>query len=529
MDAMAEMRPFLRTIAENPDDDNPRLVFSDWLEENGHQDRAEFIRLQIELANMNPSDDGYAEKTARMYRCGVFTSQGTIPFFDHLPCQNSRIAFRRGFIASVRTGGAQTLDTSGLEFVPLQILRTDRHLIDRFAGVTSLKRLEYNDWHDTPTGLLELFGPDGSFKTLEELQLMYVNKACLEAGVIPQFDLPRLRNFYLRTDAFFDLGTSVASDTDQDESDPYSDNVPWHGLAEYLPKNALPNSKCPLERFIWHSDDDCDLFNDEDWYWRGPTMESLLEHLRTRNLKQIEVVVYYDDHEGGAEGYIAAPYQQNPLELSSSLECVTLGYGGAKLLKGPKSKLKTIRNYGVDGPDLFKLLNQPACSELELLFVEDRHGGWWGPDPKSGPKFTLSNLKTLSLSEEPLEPFSNCHFPNLTSLLRCGYDKAFQEREWPKLLHLEMSFNKLSELKAFAQSDCCPNLTTLAVRPQFHPKPEWSELAFLANCPHMPFLSLIRMYGTHIVKNGQLLPARSDLMWDDHSVFDFPASIFGRF
>ncbi|HLW65058.1 MAG TPA: TIGR02996 domain-containing protein [Gemmataceae bacterium] len=41
---------FLKTIRENPDDDAPRLVYADWLDENGQPDRAEFIRLQIENA-----------------------------------------------------------------------------------------------------------------------------------------------------------------------------------------------------------------------------------------------------------------------------------------------------------------------------------------------------------------------------------------------------------------------------------------------------------------------------------------------
>lgn len=40
---------FLRAICENPDDDAPRLIYADWLDENGDADRAEFIRLQIEI------------------------------------------------------------------------------------------------------------------------------------------------------------------------------------------------------------------------------------------------------------------------------------------------------------------------------------------------------------------------------------------------------------------------------------------------------------------------------------------------
>jgi uncharacterized protein (TIGR02996 family) len=41
---------FIRMIREHPDDDGPRLVFADWLEEQGDADRAEFIRVQVELA-----------------------------------------------------------------------------------------------------------------------------------------------------------------------------------------------------------------------------------------------------------------------------------------------------------------------------------------------------------------------------------------------------------------------------------------------------------------------------------------------
>ena len=38
--------PFLAAISANLDDDTPRLVFADWLQENGDEPRAEFIRIQ---------------------------------------------------------------------------------------------------------------------------------------------------------------------------------------------------------------------------------------------------------------------------------------------------------------------------------------------------------------------------------------------------------------------------------------------------------------------------------------------------
>src|SRR5437016_242826 len=40
---------FLQAIIAAPADDAPRLIYADWLEENGDPTRAEFIRLRIQL------------------------------------------------------------------------------------------------------------------------------------------------------------------------------------------------------------------------------------------------------------------------------------------------------------------------------------------------------------------------------------------------------------------------------------------------------------------------------------------------
>jgi len=46
---------FLQAIIENPDDDAPRLVYADWLEERGDP-RGEFIRVQCQLARLPDND-----------------------------------------------------------------------------------------------------------------------------------------------------------------------------------------------------------------------------------------------------------------------------------------------------------------------------------------------------------------------------------------------------------------------------------------------------------------------------------------
>jgi uncharacterized protein (TIGR02996 family) len=47
---------FLQAIQETPDDDVPRLIFADWLDENDQSARAELIRLQCRLAGMASGD-----------------------------------------------------------------------------------------------------------------------------------------------------------------------------------------------------------------------------------------------------------------------------------------------------------------------------------------------------------------------------------------------------------------------------------------------------------------------------------------
>ena len=41
---------FIRAVIARPDDDAPRLIMADWLDEQGQGERAEFIRVQVALA-----------------------------------------------------------------------------------------------------------------------------------------------------------------------------------------------------------------------------------------------------------------------------------------------------------------------------------------------------------------------------------------------------------------------------------------------------------------------------------------------
>jgi uncharacterized protein (TIGR02996 family) len=60
-----EFRALFAGVLGAPDEDAPRLVLADWLEENGVTERAEFIRLQIELARLPHRDPRRQELKAR--------------------------------------------------------------------------------------------------------------------------------------------------------------------------------------------------------------------------------------------------------------------------------------------------------------------------------------------------------------------------------------------------------------------------------------------------------------------------------
>jgi len=61
---MTERDALHAAVCANPDDDTPRLVFADWLQEHGEEERAEFIRVQIELERL-PVGKKRAAKEAR--------------------------------------------------------------------------------------------------------------------------------------------------------------------------------------------------------------------------------------------------------------------------------------------------------------------------------------------------------------------------------------------------------------------------------------------------------------------------------
>ena len=56
---------FIQAILASPEDRAVRLVYADWLEDNGDPERAEFIRAQCRLARMEGDDPERRELSDR--------------------------------------------------------------------------------------------------------------------------------------------------------------------------------------------------------------------------------------------------------------------------------------------------------------------------------------------------------------------------------------------------------------------------------------------------------------------------------
>jgi uncharacterized protein (TIGR02996 family) len=89
---------FLRAIVESPEEEGPRLVFADWLDEHGDHDRAEFIRVECEQERVEPYGPRWRQLTARQRDLlKAHKAEWTRP----LRGLAAHTRFRRGFIEEI--------------------------------------------------------------------------------------------------------------------------------------------------------------------------------------------------------------------------------------------------------------------------------------------------------------------------------------------------------------------------------------------------------------------------------------------
>jgi uncharacterized protein (TIGR02996 family) len=105
---MSTQSALLSSILANPDDDTPRLVYADYLDENGRHERAEFIRIQVERERL-PSWELRSRQL--LHRERVLLARHGRDWYRELGSISGVEwgRFSRGFVTGVRVAGAQQL------------------------------------------------------------------------------------------------------------------------------------------------------------------------------------------------------------------------------------------------------------------------------------------------------------------------------------------------------------------------------------------------------------------------------------
>jgi uncharacterized protein (TIGR02996 family) len=109
--ASSERQAILDDVIAHPDDDTPRLVYADWLDEHGDSARAEFIRVQVHGAGL---PFGSAEEVHLRKRGMELLRQHRRAWENELPqwCRH-KVSFERGLAGSIECTGRSWLKGAG--------------------------------------------------------------------------------------------------------------------------------------------------------------------------------------------------------------------------------------------------------------------------------------------------------------------------------------------------------------------------------------------------------------------------------
>jgi uncharacterized protein (TIGR02996 family) len=116
---MSDEKALLAAIWEHPHEDTPRLVYADWLQENGQPERAEFIRVQCEMWQIDPWDERMDDLRRR-----ATAARGSLPgrWREGLP-PGAVAGFERGFpvidLSEIGTSALLALKPKDLRAAPL--------------------------------------------------------------------------------------------------------------------------------------------------------------------------------------------------------------------------------------------------------------------------------------------------------------------------------------------------------------------------------------------------------------------------
>src|SRR5262245_30566913 len=172
---MSDEKALLAAIWDEPYDDTVRLVYADWLDEHGQPERAEFIRVQIELARLDEWDD---LPPALRQREKELWKKWRRRWRAHLPKKQRGCDFHRGFplfdLGCPPIRGLLKLTVADLELAPLAryngVFRGQVFLeMLKWPGLRFLR--EYDACPPLPKGWVKKVAACDGFRNVSELDL----------------------------------------------------------------------------------------------------------------------------------------------------------------------------------------------------------------------------------------------------------------------------------------------------------------------------------------------------------------------
>jgi uncharacterized protein (TIGR02996 family) len=139
---MPDEDAFLRAVIDNPEDDLPRLVYADWLDEHGDPERAEFVRVQCAMARPPMSKADFERWFSRSQELlSVHRERWLGPLAEFVEWS----WFRRGFVYTITLNAAALLARAEAIWrtAPIQrvVLKNAWEVTDRLATCVHLGRL----------------------------------------------------------------------------------------------------------------------------------------------------------------------------------------------------------------------------------------------------------------------------------------------------------------------------------------------------------------------------------------------------
>jgi uncharacterized protein (TIGR02996 family) len=211
---MTEEEALLQAVLEEPDEDTPRLIYADWLEEHGDVLRTQFIRVQCELARLPETDKRRPKLEKREH---ALESRYEPRWRKTLPewTWYLRIRLRRGFGAIVCTSTPNFLRYAARAFrcFPIQEAELDNVVpylprLLRSRYLSRLRSLELWDY-GLDTDAARQLAACPHLAQLRELHLRchdrFGDAAAQALAAAPH--LTNLTRFILRSEALGPVGT----------------------------------------------------------------------------------------------------------------------------------------------------------------------------------------------------------------------------------------------------------------------------------------------------------------------------------